>query len=137
MRSWRIFFAVAGVFNILGGLSGLLLNDDNLRRHDLPAPNYPFAFQLLFIAVMILGVGYLILARDPYHNRGIAWIGLLTKLAGFFMNFEAIYSGQLPAELWWQPMVNDLPWAIGFAAFLITTRPPLPIAVTLRQESGC
>jgi len=122
MRFWRFFFAVAGLFNLLGGAIGLLDVGAGFERQGLPPPVYPFAFQILLGAVMILGIGYLMVAWNPARHRGIVWIGLLTKLDGFAFTTWAIWDGQLPRSAWWQPVVNDLVWAIGFAAFLIATR---------------
>ncbi|MCP4656878.1 MAG: hypothetical protein GY856_15820 [bacterium] len=122
MKIWRSFFLVAGAFNVLGGLGGFFTFEAQFRLQELEPPTYPFAFQLLFIAVVILGVGYLMVAYDPVRNRNLVWIGLLTKIAGFAMTCWAIADGQLPPSAWWQPVVNDLIWAIGFAGFLLATR---------------
>ncbi len=119
MKTWRIFFLLAGLYNVVGGSVGVVSVE---RRFD-PPPTYPFALQLLLAMVVVMGIGYLMVARDPPGNRGIVWIGLMTKLAGLVMSFHAIRSGQLPASGWWQPLVNDLPWAVGFALFLVRTRP--------------
>lgn len=119
MKVWRGFFLVAGIFNVLGGLGGLATFEAQFRHRP---PNYPFAFQLLFLAVAILGIGYLMVAYDPIRNRNLVWIGLLTKIAGCTMTWWAIADGQLPTSAWWQPVVNDLIWAIGFVAFLLATR---------------
>ncbi len=122
MKIWRGFFLVAGAFNVLGGLAGFFTFEAQFRLQGLAPPTYPFAFRLLFLAVLIMGIGYLMVAYDPVRNRNLVWIGLLTKIAGFAMTCWAIAGGQLPASAWWQPVVNDLIWAIGFAGFLITTR---------------
>ena len=122
MGGWRIFFLLAGIFNVLGGLVGLLDVGAGFERGGLPPPTYPFAFQILLGAVVILGVGYLMVAWNPDRHRSIVWIGLATKLDGFLFTTLAIRSGQLPTSAWWQPVVNDLVWAVGFAAFLIATR---------------
>lgn len=120
LKLWRGFFLVAGLYNLAGGFFGLLDLERGFERMGLAAPNYPFAFQILLVAVMILGVGYLMLAKDPQRHRGIAWLGLLTKLDGFVFTVWAIRSGQLPSSAWWQPVFNDLIWAVGFAVFLAT-----------------
>ena len=118
MRRWRVFFLLAGLYNVVGGTVGFFTFERQLPRQ----PAYPFAFQLLFLSVIILGVAYLQVARDPLKNRNLVVIGLLTKLAGLGVSFWAIHDGQLPASSWWQPVVNDLPWAIGFALFLLRWR---------------
>ena len=69
-----------------------------------------------------LGVGYLMVAWDPVAHRGIVWIGGATKLAGGLMSWRAIATGQMPAETWWQAIVTDWVWLVGFVVFLATTR---------------
>ena len=96
----------------------------------MPVPNYPFSFQLLFIAVIVFGIGLLMVWRDPLAHRGIVWLVLLVKITGFFMTFWALHTHQLPESARAQPFFADLPWAIGCAAFLWQTR-GRPAAKTL------
>ena len=125
MRFWRGFFFAAGLYNIVvGGLVGFFGLDAHFSGMGLPPPTYPFAFQLLFLSVMILGVAYLVVSRDPPRHRDLIWLGLATKLAGFAMSYQAIATGQLPSSTWWQPLINDLVWAVGFGVFLLRTRAP-------------
>lgn len=122
MNGWRLFFFLAGLFNIAGGVMGFLGVEGSFQRRGLPPPTYPFAFQLLFLAVITLGVGYWMVAYDPLRNRGLVWIGLLTKLEGAAMTYWAMAQGQLPTAGWWQPLINDVGWAIGFVIFLVRSR---------------
>lgn len=134
MKAWSRFFFVAGLFNILGGIVGFLTLEDQLASMGRPAPLYPFAFELLFLAVAILGVGYLMVARDPLRHRGIVWIGLLTKIAGGLMSWRAIATGQMPAETWWQAVVTDWVWVVAFMVFLWTTRHGAGRSVSLKTS---
>jgi hypothetical protein len=123
MKHWRIFFLVAGLFNIFGGIMGFLNLESDLTGAGLPAPNYPFFGHLLFVAVIIFGIGYLMVWRNPLAHRGIVWLGLLAKVAGMTMTWLAVSQGQLPAEPFGvQPFFADLPWAVAFALFLWKTR---------------
>lgn len=128
MKRWRTFFAVAAAYNLLGGTAGFLTWRQQFEQLGVPAPNYPFFVQLVFLCVVCLGVGYALVAVDPLAHRGVVVVGLLTKLAGIAMSYWAIASGQMPASTWWQPLVNDLGWAVGFAWFL--ARPPQRQATT-------
>ncbi|MEM6795722.1 MAG: hypothetical protein AAF725_17235 [Acidobacteriota bacterium] len=137
MTGWRRFFLVAGLFNIAGGLAGFWNLEKPFLEAGMAPPLYPFAHQLLFLCVMIFGVGYLMVWRDPLRHRGIVWLGLLSKIAGLGMTFWALGSDQLPASSWWQPLVADLPWAAGFGLFLATTPAALPLpdsTGTLREK---
>lgn len=122
MKGWKRFFFVAGLFNILGGTVGFLNIDRAFIEAGMPPPLYPFALQLLFLSVIIFGIGYLMVWFDPVRNRNIVWLGLLSKIVGLLVTWWALDSGQLPAANWWQPLVADLPWAIAFVVFLATTR---------------
>ena len=122
MKGWKRFFLVAGLFNILGGVAGLATLEQPYLAAGMEPPRYPFALQLLLLAVIILGFGYLMVWRDPVRNRGIVWLGAATKAAGLAMTWWALRTGQLPASSWWQPLVSDLPWLLGFSAFLYATR---------------
>lgn len=123
LRGWRIFFWLAGALNIFGGAMGLVDWQRPLVEAGMPTPNYPFFAQLLLIAVVIFGVGYVMVALDPLRHRGIVVLGLLVKVAGTAMTWWAVSQGQLPREPFAvQPLFVDLPWAIGFAIFLFRTR---------------
>lgn len=122
MNHWRIFFLISGLFSIVGGILGCFLFERQLVESGLPEPFYGHAFQLLFLTVAIFGVGYLMVWRDPVANRNIVWLGLATKVAGFFITLYALDIGELPAQNALQPWIVDLPWAIAFGLFLFQTR---------------
>lgn len=122
MKPWRVFFVAAGLFNIAGGTWGFLHPARAFTDLGLAPPRYPFLLQLLFLAVITLGVGYLVAARDPLRHRPLIALGAATKAEGAAMSFWAIHTGQLPPSAWWQPVVNDLVWLFGFVAFLVWAR---------------
>ncbi|MEM1179656.1 MAG: hypothetical protein AAGM22_15010 [Acidobacteriota bacterium] len=123
MAGWKRFFLIAGLFNLFGGTMGLLTLNRPYLEAGMPTPNYPFAFQLLLTAVLIFGVGFLMVSRDPQRHRGIVWLGLMAKSAGFVFSLWALHTGQLPESARPQPFIVDLPWAVGFALFLWRTEP--------------
>lgn len=122
MVAWKRFFLVAGLLNLFGGTAGFLNLEKPFVDAGMPAPHYPFAFQLLFAAVIVFGIGFLMVWRDPLRHRGIVWLGLMVKTAGFVFTLWAVKTGQLPASSAGQPFIVDLPWALGFALFLWQTR---------------
>ena len=127
MKAWRVFFVLAALLNFFGGIMGWLSFAKQLTDAGFPAPNYPFFAQTLFLAVIIFGIGYLMVAADPLRHRGIVWLGLLAKIAGMAMTWWAVSLGQVPQEPYAvQPFFADLPWAIGFAIFLWKTRNTAP-----------
>ena len=122
MIGWRRFFLAAGVFNVFGGVMGFATLERGFSDHGMELPRYPYALQLLFLMVIIMGIGYVLVWRDPIRHRGIVWLGLMTKVAGFFMTYWALSSGQMPAANRLQPLIVDLPWGLAFAVFLWRTR---------------
>lgn len=122
MTGWKRFFLAAGLFNLFGGVMGFFTLEKTFVDAGMPPPLYPYALQLLFVAVIIFGIGFLMVWRDPLRHRGIVWLGLMAKVAGFLFSLWALWSGQLPESSRWQPFVVDLPWAIAFALFLFRTR---------------
>lgn len=105
---------------------GFLTLEKTLLEEGKPAPLYPYAFQLLFSAVIIFGIGFLMVARDPLRHRGIVWLGLMAKTVGFVLSLWALHTGQMPESSRLQPFIVDLPWALGFAVFLVRTRDASP-----------
>ena len=127
MKYWRYFFAAAALFNVFGGVMGWLNFEKQLTDLGYPAPNYPFFAQLLFLAVIVFGIGYGMVAADPLRNRNIVWLGLLSKIGGVVMTYWAVNQGQVPADPFAiQPLFADIPWAIAFAVFLWKTRSSSP-----------
>ncbi|MEL7058931.1 MAG: hypothetical protein AAGN46_02775 [Acidobacteriota bacterium] len=122
-RGWRIFFILAGAFNVIGGAVGWATIERPFVAGGMPPPRYPFAFELLFGAVILFGLGYWMVAMAPRRHRGVVWLGLASKVLGLVISWRALAGGQLPAGQWWQPLIADAPWIVGFVWFLWTTRP--------------
>ena len=122
MKAWKVFFLIAGLFNLVAGAAGFFTFESHLAKAGLPAPHYTHPFQLLFLLVMILGVGYLMVWKDPIRNRNIVWLGWLTKVCGFVISLQALRLGELPAENAWQPWIADFPFILIFGLFLFQTR---------------
>lgn len=122
LKIWRGIFLVCGLLSVFGGIAGFFMFQQQLADAGQPAPVYTHTFQLLFLAVAIFGIGYLMVWRDPWGNRNIVVLGLLTKIAGFFISLHALDIGELPPENAWQPWVADFPWALAFLLFLWRSR---------------
>jgi len=76
-------FGVAGVFNVLVGLSGLLVPDLVLSRIGIGRPENPIFVQLAFGLILLLGIGYWLVARHPERNHDLMLLGALGKLFVF------------------------------------------------------
>ena len=76
-------FGVAGVFNVLVGLAGLVVPDLVLGRLGIGRPENPIFMQLAFGLILLLGIGYWLVARHPARNHDLMLLGALGKLFVF------------------------------------------------------
>ena len=135
LKLWRVFFFVCGAFSVVGGIGGFFMFRQVLQDAGRPEPIYGHTFMLLFLTVAIFGVGYLMVWRDPWGNRNIVVLGLLTKICGFFVSLYALRIGEMPPENAWQPWIADLPWGLAFVIFLWQTRNGPPTTRTSTSAS--
>ena len=118
MRNWKIFFAVAALFNLLIGLSVMIA-----PQYSAPVPLDDVALLPIRVVgwfVFVFGIGYAIVSRDPLRHVGIVRIGVIGKLGMFVITLLTCLTG---LGSWSQavPAFFDLPWAIGFIVFLSRT----------------
>lgn len=81
-RSWRIFFLVSALWNLSGSLPALAFPELNLELfYGITGADYYMVFlnRALWWAVLIFGIGYLIIAHDPGKNLGIVIMGIIGK----------------------------------------------------------
>lgn len=76
-------FAVAGIFNVVVGLSGLLVPDLVLPVIAVARPENPLFMQLAFGLILLLGIGYWLIAWHPERNHDLMLLGALGKLFVF------------------------------------------------------
>jgi hypothetical protein len=110
----RAMFLTGAVFNWLVGLALLL---DAALLFDLfavkPIPTEQLFVQLFAWLVIIFGVGYLWVSRDPLANVPIIKLGMLGKTSVFLVCLAAVVAGTVS----WQMMILasvDLVYAILF-----------------------
>ena len=118
-------FTLAALWNICISFTGLVFRDFGLTLtfgsfsvevvtgHLL---NLVF-YNIFLIAIGIFGAGYYIVSRDLSLNRGIVWLGLVSKIIIFclimycFVTDNAAIMGLLQ-------IMGDLCWSVLFAFFL-------------------
>ena len=118
----RAMFLTGAVFNWLVGLALLL---DATLLFELfavtPVPTEPLFVQLFAWLVIIFGVGYLWVSRDPLANVPIIKLGMLGKTSVFLVCLAAVVTGTVS----WQMMILatvDLVYATLFWLALQTLR---------------
>jgi hypothetical protein len=107
-------FLTAAVFNWLVGLA-LLLDAPLVFRLSrvTPAPTEPLFVQLFSWLVVVFGVGYFWISRDPPGNLPIIKLGMLGKASVFLVCLAAVVTGIVS----WQMMILasvDLVYAMFF-----------------------
>lgn len=113
-QSIRTLFLTGAVFNWLVGVAlhfdaGLLFE---LFRAT-PAPTEPLFVQLFAWLVIVFGVGYLWVSRDPSGNVPIIKLGILGKASVVLVCLASVVMGGVS----WQIMIlasADLIYALGF-----------------------
>ena len=82
LTRWSMMFVGAAAFNFLMGGPIFFASGWSYRLAyvgDTPDSTLRFWGDFGF-AVLLIGVGYAIVARDVTRNRGIVWLGILAKL---------------------------------------------------------
>jgi hypothetical protein len=123
MRFWKLIFAVAALFNWAVGLPMLLAPAALLGAIGQPVPADLLITQLGALLIVVLGIGYAMVARDPVANRPILWLGVLGKapiplLVWLNGGEAALASSTFILSL------GDLAFAALFLLFLLTHRKP-------------
>ena len=118
-------FFFASLWNFSIGFIGILFTDFSIGLFFGPdAVTADFIaklfFRLFMIAVIIFGAGYYIVSREITFNRGIVWLGLLSKLILFvvFLIYFITGSATLMALI---AVTGDFLWAMIFILFLYQT----------------
>lgn len=93
-KSIRTLFLTAAVFNWLVGLA-LLFDAPLLFQlfQVTPAPTEPLFVQLFAWLVIVFGVGYFWVSRDPLLNAAIIKLGILGKVSVFLVCLAATVAG--------------------------------------------
>ena len=126
MRVWKILFVTAALFNFAVGLPMLLAPEAMLASLGQPVPDDLLMTRLASLLIVVLGVGYGMVARDPAANRPILWLGVLGKapipvLVWLSGGQAALASSAFVLSL------GDLAFAALFLVFLLTHRRPAAV----------
>ena len=113
-KSLRTLFVTAAVFNWLVGL-GLLFDASLLFRlfGVTPLPTEFLFVQLFAWLVIVFGIGYYWVSRDPGSNISLIKLGMLGKASVVLVSLAAVVTGGIS----WQMMIlasADLVYAILF-----------------------
>ena len=86
----------AGVYNIVAGLSMIVLYHEGFKALGLPKPEFNMPIQLVGVLVAVFGIGYLMVNKNPVANRNVLLLGLISKFLGPMLAFFYVATGVLP-----------------------------------------
>jgi hypothetical protein len=114
-RDWiHPLFILAAVYDFGLGVVVLTMHPAIFTYFGVTPPNHAGYVELPAALIAIFGVGFWLVARDPWRNRDIIKLGILVKLAyaGIVLGYAA--RGAMPG--FW------IPWAwadLGFAGAFV------------------
>jgi hypothetical protein len=123
MRIWTVIFVVAALFNFAVGLPMLLAPEAMLAALGQPVPADLLMTRLASLLIVVLGIGYGMVARDPAANRPILWLGVLGKAPIPLLVWISGGAAALSSSAFILSLV-DLAFATLFLLFLLGHRRP-------------
>lgn len=118
--SWRLFFWVALVFNLLAGLPLLLAPNLMLSSLGTGIPVDLLFHRFTGLLVVCFGGLYALVAQDAVRFRPLVWLGIFGKAGVVALFTEAFLNGRVPFSLY-AISLGDVAFVVGFVAFLMTT----------------
>jgi hypothetical protein len=118
--SWRLFFWVAMIFNLLAGLPLLLAPTLMLTSLGSDVPTDLLFHRFTGLLVVCFGGLYALVAQDAVRFRPLVWLGIVGKAGVVALFTEAYLNGRVPFSLY-AISLGDVAFVAGFVAFLMTT----------------
>ena len=96
MKNIKALFVVSAAYDFFLGLVFLMNFRAVYNYFGITLPNHPGYVQFPAALIMIFGIGFLFVAKDPLGNRNIIKLGVLLKIAysGIVLSYAAI--GRVP-----------------------------------------
>ena len=123
-KFWKYLFLLAGLFNGLAGLLGMLFPGHGIKLAtgvDVTEPGILLVFFILCFAVAMFGLGYFMVAVDAIAYRGMVVIGAIAKAGIFAICLYGYFNGVCTLELM-VAAIGDAAWAVLFAIYLRTSK---------------
>ena len=109
----------AGGFNLLVGAAMVTLYHEGYKLLDASKPELVLPVQVMGILVALFGAGYLLTAADPWRNRNILLLGMLSKAVAGLLALTYVVTGDVP---WWFAIVVFFADLIYVPAFWMILR---------------
>lgn len=114
----RIALVLAGAYHILFAFWTNMWPFHGFDLCGIDRPNHPMLWRTLGLISGMLGLAFLIAARDPIRYWLISLFGLLKSAIAAFIVSSAIFGGKLPASTGFLLTIDDLVWLPVFAYIL-------------------
>jgi len=111
LKSIKTLFLVASIYDLILGLVFGLFFKLIYNSFGVAPPENAAYIQLPAFYILIFGIGFYLVFRDPERHRGIVLLGILMKVNFICVAFGHWFAGNLP--------VFYLPWAVLDVIFLI------------------
>jgi hypothetical protein len=120
---YRTLFFIAALWNLVLGFIFLVFFSQLMNLFGMPtSPQELTAFhQMAILLAMVYGIGYYMVSRELYSHNGIVILGIIGKLAVFFLFlYHVLFSGL--HFLIFLVGVGDLIFSLLFLKFLTFSR---------------
>lgn len=118
MTTWRTFFLIAALYDIILGIVFFFAYGPLFEMLGIAVPNNTSYIHLTAGFVFVQGVGYWLVYRDPAANLGIVRLGIVYKAVFAGLAFYYLAIGQLLHPVFLVFAVADLAFLVGFWLFL-------------------
>ena len=120
-QNWRIFFAVAASWNLIGAVGSLIAPRMNLTKfYGIETDDYHMIFlnRAIWLVVLMFGCGYLAIAYSPVDHVDIIVFGIAGKILIAISWFYLFARGR--AKIWaFLAAFGDSIFTVFFILFLV------------------
>lgn len=116
--SWRAFFLVAALYDVLLGAAFVAFGEQLLSAIGMELPPHVAYIQLAAVFIFVQGLSYALVYRDPPGNLGIVRVGIAYKAAYAGLALWYLVIGLLPSVFFLPWAAIDLAFLVGFVLFL-------------------
>lgn len=139
----------AGVYHVFAAAGAVVMAewlDARLGASGPPSPLMGEGWHVVAVWLAVLGLGFLLAARDAYRHWPVVLMGVLSKLGtGAWIGWDILH-GRAPGLLWWWVAVETAAWCIPLLAILQSayeaglarkrTIPPEVLRFALRRKTN-
>ena len=115
----RPFLYVAAVYHLLWAFAFIGWPADLLTAAGLAPPVYPMLVQGIGAVLLMFSLAYAIAAQAPARHAVVGIMAGLIKLMGAVGTTAYVWRGELPAEMLFAVLANDLLWLWPLGAWLV------------------